>query len=490
MFDRMTVARQFESTALARGRLYAWQMITPVAAAVSLSVALILFNVSWSLLILIAFVPVFELLALPATAVRRRQTTTFLLIVAAATLGHWPAALAVGLVGMAIEQWTSAGTNLHQGAIRPLVLAALIGTGAIIQSFSSVAFPLMALWMLALGMWLVDRQRQARPVSRAPALLALAWLALLLSMPAWSSLVPAVASSFLNNVVAGLVFAVGFMTVDSLFGSTLGLRRDGLAGIQFWRWELIPTFARYNAMAASGALLGALLLMHSTSGLIIAISGLAALLVVMVVIIDRERAHHRLIATVCALSSALDSRDPYTRGHSDRVAAYAVGIARHLGWNTRQLNEIELAAHLHDVGKIGIPDAILLKQGRLTADEYAVIQRHVEQGAAIVRNVPDLRQVAEHIWQHHERLDGSGYPHGLRGNEITPAARILGIADSFDAMTSNRSYRAAMPVENAVHLIAEERETKYDPQIVDALSHLVLNEEIEGVLVYTYCLSH
>jgi hypothetical protein len=490
MFDRMTVTRPFESPAMAHARPYAWQLVTPVAAAVSLVVALVLFNVSWSILILIAFVPVFEILALPATVVRRRQTATFLLIVAAATLGHWSAALAVGLAGMAIEQWTSTGTNLHSSLIRPLILAGLIGTGAMIQSLSWVALPAMVLWVFALGIWLVDRQRHARSVSHVPALIALAWLALLLSMPAWLSLVPATAGSFLNHVVAGLAFAVGFMTVDSLFASTLGLRRDGVAGIQFWRSELIPTFARYNAMAATGALLGALLLIQGTTGLVIAISGLAALLVGMLVIFDRERAHHRLVATVCALSSALDARDPYTRGHSDRVAAYAVGIAKHLGWNTRRLNELELAAHLHDVGKIGVPDAILLKPGLLTPDEYAVIQGHVEQSAAIVRNVPDLRQVAEHIWQHHERLDGSGYPHGLTGAEITPAARILGIADSFDAMTSDRSYRAAMPVERAIHLIGEERATKYDPQIVDALNHLVLNEEIEGVLVYTYCLSH
>jgi putative two-component system response regulator len=193
---------------------------------------------------------------------------------------------------------------------------------------------------------------------------------------------------------------------------------------------------------------------------------------------------------VCALSSALDARDQYTRGHSDRVASYALGIARQLGWSSRKLREIELAGHLHDVGKIGVPDAVLLKPGRLSPEEYATVQKHVEDSVAVVRNIPELKSVAMDILQHHERLDGSGYPHGLIGDDISQAARILGVADSFDAMTSTRSYRPAMPVEQAIRLIKAEAGTKYDQTIVDTL--ILLNQEgdVEGMLAYTYCLSH
>lgn len=490
MLAWLAVSLRLDVSGRARSNVSFRGLVPSIGALASLLVAMLYSGISLTTLALVALVPVFELLALPDGRSQRRQTATFVLIVVAATVDGWLVALALGLLAMAVEEWQSPSEGDRILAVRSLMLAALIGAGAITSALSWPATPMMLLWILAIGLWLLDRTRQGQTRAVMPMIFALTWLGGLLGTTFWLPSVPFGTHEFVGNAIAGLGFAVGFMTVDSLVGSLLAWQRSGLTGLHFWRSELMPTFARYNLMAAYGAALGALFLAPGRVGVIIAFTGLVLLLSILIVRLDRERAHRRLVATVCALSSALDARDPYTRGHSDRVAAYAVGIAKHLGWTSRRLRDLELAAHLHDVGKIGVPDAILNKPGKLTQGELAVIQTHAEQSASIVRNVPELRQVAEVIWQHHERLDGSGYPRGLTGNEISPTARVLGVADSFDAMTSNRAYRSAMPIDEAVRRIAAERETKYDSLIVDSLRQLVAEERIEGVLVYTYCLSH
>ena len=149
------------------------------------------------------------------------------------------------------------------------------------------------------------------------------------------------------------------------------------------------------------------------------------------------------VGAIRALALALDARDPYTAGHSERVSAISVAIGRQMGLADEQLEVLRLGALLHDIGKIGISDAVLRKPGALTAGEFELIKQHPALGARILRSVPFLAPHLPIVELHHERPDGKGYPHGLRGDEIPLLARIAHVADAFDAITSARAYRPA-----------------------------------------------
>lgn len=172
--------------------------------------------------------------------------------------------------------------------------------------------------------------------------------------------------------------------------------------------------------------------------------------------------------TLQALGAAIDLRDNETAGHSQRVCRYSLELARALGWSDRQLGSLARGAHLHDIGKLGIPDGILLKPGPLTDEERNIMQRHVEIGFNLVADIAFLADAAEIVLRHHERYDGSGYPCGLKANEILPGARIFAVADSFDAITSDRPYRRASSFESGREIIRDCSGTKFDPQMVSA----------------------
>lgn len=177
---------------------------------------------------------------------------------------------------------------------------------------------------------------------------------------------------------------------------------------------------------------------------------------------------HANIATVEALAAAVDAKDPYTRGHSQRVSAYAVAIAHALGLSTGDVARVRLAGLLHDVGKIGVPDAILTKPFKLSEEEITIIRTHPAIGEHMLSAVPFLRDILPAVRHHHERWDGRGYPDGLAGASIPHDAAILMVADSFDAMTSSRTYRPALPLEEACRRVREDSGTQFDPRIVDA----------------------
>ena len=172
--------------------------------------------------------------------------------------------------------------------------------------------------------------------------------------------------------------------------------------------------------------------------------------------------------TLQALGAAIDLRDNETAGHSQRVCRYALEIARTMGWSADKLRSLAKGAHLHDIGKLGIPDGILLKPGPLTADERKLMQRHVQIGFDLVADIAFLADAAEIVLTHHERYDGGGYPRGLKGDEILPSARIFAVADSFDAITSDRPYRRASTFESGRQIIRECSGTQFDPQVVSA----------------------
>ena len=186
------------------------------------------------------------------------------------------------------------------------------------------------------------------------------------------------------------------------------------------------------------------------------------------------------VETIQSLAQAIDAKDHYTMGHSERVAYYAVEIARKLGWKSSNLNQIFFTALLHDIGKIGIAEQILNKPGRLTADERLIVNSHAEQGANIVNKVSFLRQEADYIRHHHEHYSGSGYPVGLAGEAIPLGARIISVADCFDAMTSLRVYHSPRSAYEAVQELKRCSGTQFDPRVVEAFLQVI--EERSDIL--------
>ena len=169
-----------------------------------------------------------------------------------------------------------------------------------------------------------------------------------------------------------------------------------------------------------------------------------------------------LLAT---FSTALEARDPYLRGHSARVTSFAESLARMLGWAGERLDLLRLGGSLHDVGKIAVSPRVLRKPGPLTEAELAQIRRHPVTGARLVECFDDFEPALPYVLHHHERWDGAGYPHGLRGETIPVEARLLGVADAFDAMTSKRAYRSALSVEQALAELKRCAGTQFDPEL-------------------------
>lgn len=172
--------------------------------------------------------------------------------------------------------------------------------------------------------------------------------------------------------------------------------------------------------------------------------------------------YHEIIDCI---TFALDTRDPYTGGHSQRVSDMTLEVCKLLKLNQNDTEKIHIAAHLHDIGKIGIPDSILLKQGKLDDSEWQIMKNHPEIGANILKKSAYLTELAEIVLFHHERFDGKGYPLGKSGNDIPLGSRIIAICDSIDAMTSNRCYRKSLSFEDCYNQIKINLGKMYDPEI-------------------------
>lgn len=182
--------------------------------------------------------------------------------------------------------------------------------------------------------------------------------------------------------------------------------------------------------------------------------------------------------TIKSISFALDAKDPYTHGHSLRVTLYSLILANELGLDDELLEEIETAGLLHDIGKIGIPQNILCKPGKLTDEEFEIMKNHPAQGEKMVVNIKKLKIIADWLKTHHERWDGRGYPSGLKGEEIPITARIIALADTYDAMTSTRSYRKALPHEVAIEEIKKCSGSQFDPKLAELF--VSLSDKLEA----------
>lgn len=195
-----------------------------------------------------------------------------------------------------------------------------------------------------------------------------------------------------------------------------------------------------------------------------------------IIAIKARQLEEAMDSTMFAVAKMVEQRDLYTSGHQKRVATIGLAIAEELGWPEERCEGVFRAGIVHDIGKIGIPSELLSKPAKLTPFEFALIKTHAEAGYEILKDVPLLLPIAQIILQHHERINGSGYPYGLRADEILPEAKILGVADVFESMISHRPYRPALGVDAAIEELVTNRGILYAPDVVDAMVNLVRNK--------------
>jgi len=269
---------------------------------------------------------------------------------------------------------------------------------------------------------------------------------------------------------AHILVAVGFSDVVAMVVNAIlivGIMRfaEKVSALSVWRTVFAGSGLPYLAYGLLGLLMAVLW----------AGSPVAAVLVLIPVLVARwayqqyAEQLNAYEATIRSLVKAVETKDAYTRGHSERVSRASVLIARHRGMTEDRVALLRYAGILHDVGKLGVPTRVLQKTGPLTDREYALVQRHPGIGQELIREIAFLREAYEGILHHHERLDGRGYPDGLREGQIPEFARIIAVADAFDSMTSTRSYRGARTVDEALVELDRHRGTQFDPTMVQAL---------------------
>lgn len=204
---------------------------------------------------------------------------------------------------------------------------------------------------------------------------------------------------------------------------------------------------------------------------------------------ERERLNDQLIktlnSTIEAMSKTMEWRDPYTAGHQKKVALLSQAIARKLGWGEERIKGLYLAALVHDLGKIATPSEILTKPSMLTETELALIKEHPKTGYDILKDIPFTWPIAQAVYQHHERIDGSGYPNQLVGDAIIPEAKILAIADTIESMTSHRPYRPGLGLEKAILQVKSEAGKTLDPAICEVVCQLIEQDEFQKIMAST-----
>ena len=189
--------------------------------------------------------------------------------------------------------------------------------------------------------------------------------------------------------------------------------------------------------------------------------------------LEKQRVERVTLNAIMAIANMIEAKDAYTRGHSNRVAQCSVALAKRLGVDEEDVKNLNFMALLHDIGKIGVPDNILNKPFSLTEDEFAIMKNHPTKGYEILKNFATIPHLHYGILYHHERYDGKGYPMGLQGEDIPYQARIIAIADTYDAMTSDRAYRKALPLDVVMEEFSENRGIQFDPKMVDVFLEMI-----------------
>ncbi len=268
--------------------------------------------------------------------------------------------------------------------------------------------------------------------------------------------------------IVGSILAFFFSNASLVMGVVALQKRIPFRSL--WRKDVNGIFIQYFALFPLSLLLYFVYIQVGFVGMVLFFFPLMVARYSFKLFADTKKMHMELLR---ALTSAVDAKDPYTQGHSARVAWLATALAEKIRLSEKQREILEYAAILHDVGKIGVADAILGKNGRLTEEEYRLIQNHPVIGHRIVEGIDFLERVADIILAHHERCDGRGYPHGKEGEQIPLEAKIVAVADVFDALTSARPYRPAYTVEEALMIMENEEKGHFDPQIFALLKEII-----------------
>lgn len=458
--------------------------------------------VDWSLVALLGIgVALSEILAhrprnAPGTAVSVSPLFFFAAVLLLGT--SWAVLLGVAsvLLGDLVVRRSPWLTALQRVALLSVMILAA-GFYVAIQGDEAGALEVLGIVLptVSLGVWAVvafgvclRSMSQQRPSRELLSMLTVLFLVLALAtLPLWQARLPGQASQGLAAVMPSLMAALGFMTADAIATSTVGFLGRGASGLAFWKGYLAPTFYRYNGFALSGLVVTVL---YQAGGLLGAVVGSITALLGLWAYRTREEHQELMVATVCAFTSALDAKDPYTAGHSERVASYALGVSRFLGLSPLRQRNLQLAGRLHDLGKIGVPDAVLLKPGRYTPEEFEIMKRHAKIGEDILWHIPKLRRIAVIVGQDHERWDGSGYPRGLLGSDLSLEARIIAVADVYDAMTTDRPYRPAMAEADVLEHLARGAGKEFDPAVVGAFIQVAREGELVASLEFGYCITH
>src|SRR5262245_7456299 len=278
-------------------------------------------------------------------------------------------------------------------------------------------------------------------------------------------------SDFPAVLVPALLAAVVYCVVNGLLLAGIIRLTEGVSVVTVWRTTFAKSISAYLGYGLFGLMMAAL--WHTPGGWVTALLILLPLHVSRWVFAQYARQQEAYDATVRALVQAVETKDLYTRGHSERVARAAEMMGRELGLREERIESVKYAAILHDVGKLGVPTRVLQKSEALTESEFASIQLHPVRGLEMVRGIRFLREAYDGILHHHERMDGRGYPAGLRGHDIPEFARIIAVADAFDSMTSTRSYRHARSVDEALGELGRCAGAQFDPVMVDVLQRAV-----------------
>lgn len=272
------------------------------------------------------------------------------------------------------------------------------------------------------------------------------------------------------SVIPAMIYALGFSFANSLFISMLFVTMTPNSFFHYFIENLRMTFI---SSLSIGLLSGIILaILYETLGLVGSLLFFLPILYARYTFqlyVDMKDAY---LVTIRALASSMDAKDHYTQGHSERVSEYAETIAQKMKLSFDEVENVRTAALLHDIGKIGVPDTILNKPGRLNDEEYKICQRHAEIGHSIVHGISYLKKSEEIIRSHHEHYNGKGYPDGLAGDKVALETYIVALADAYDAMSSDRPYRTALPEEKILSIIAGERGQQFHPEVVDVFLSL------------------
>lgn len=267
-------------------------------------------------------------------------------------------------------------------------------------------------------------------------------------------------------VVVGLVFAIVNYTLALVMAS----RRSGQPMSQVWSQSAGNILIGLAAQVPLGWLMSEV---GATAGLWAVILFMVPLLLARYSFSRYTEVREMFFGSVSALSQAIDAKDGFTRGHADRVSRIAGAIAREMGLTEREIEQIELAGLLHDIGKIGVEDRILMKPARLDPDETELMRRRPVYGAAILEPSVSLRPLVPLVLAHHENYDGTGYPQGLKGEGIPVGSRVIIVADAYEAMTSDRIYRKAIGHDRAMEQLEKYKGVQFDPKVVRALNQVI-----------------